>query len=170
MNYNELFIPDFEAGTLTWKTRPREHFATLNSWATWNTRYAGKIAGSNNNQGYRVVAFNSKFHTLHRILFEMAHGPIPSGMQIDHIDGAKSNNAITNLRLATNSQNAMNKGARRDNKSGHKGVCLLACGKWQASIQVDGKQTYLGIFITAPEAAAAYTTAAAIRHGQFAKA
>lgn len=45
---------------------------------------------------------------LHRLVWETFNGEIPEGMQIDHIDGNKENNALNNLRCVdakTNSNN-----------------------------------------------------------------
>lgn len=41
----------------------------------------------------------------HRIVYETFVGKIKNGLQIDHIDGNKHNNCITNLRVVTASQN-----------------------------------------------------------------
>lgn len=42
---------------------------------------------------------------LHRIIWETFNGEIPRGMEIDHIDCNKQNNALSNLRLVTHSEN-----------------------------------------------------------------
>lgn len=41
----------------------------------------------------------------HRVVWEAAHGPIPEGMQIDHLDADAGNNALSNLDLVTLQQN-----------------------------------------------------------------
>jgi len=41
----------------------------------------------------------------HRVVWEAAHGPIPDGMQIDHLDANAGNNALSNLDLVTPKQN-----------------------------------------------------------------
>lgn len=41
----------------------------------------------------------------HRIIWEVVHGPIPKGMQINHLNGIKNDNRITNLELVTEGQN-----------------------------------------------------------------
>jgi hypothetical protein len=41
----------------------------------------------------------------HRLVYEKFGGEIPKGLEIDHIDGNKHNNDITNLRAVTRSQN-----------------------------------------------------------------
>jgi hypothetical protein len=41
----------------------------------------------------------------HRVVWEVANGPIPEGMQIDHLDCDAGNNALRNLDLVTPSEN-----------------------------------------------------------------
>lgn len=53
-----------------------------------------------------------------RIIWVMHHGPIPEGMEIDHIDRDPSNNHLDNLRLVSRLQNMANSGMHRTNKSG----------------------------------------------------
>jgi hypothetical protein len=43
----------------------------------------------------------------HRVMWESVHGPIPAGMQINHINGIKGDNRIANLELVTPSENAL---------------------------------------------------------------
>lgn len=40
-----------------------------------------------------------------RYLYEQAHGPIPDGMEVDHVDGDKTNDVIENLQLLTKPEN-----------------------------------------------------------------
>lgn len=43
----------------------------------------------------------------HRIVYEAVNGRIPTGLQIDHKDGVRSNNAIRNLQAVTQAENNM---------------------------------------------------------------
>lgn len=65
----------------------------------------GRPIGYKTASGYTALAINDGRRTLrplaHRVIWEHRHGPIPDGMQINHIDGVKSNNAIDNLELVT---------------------------------------------------------------------
>jgi hypothetical protein len=69
---------------------------------------------------------------------------IPENLTIDHIDGNTYNNDISNLRLATKSQQAINRKPRRDKKSSkYIGVWQIG-GKYKWASQYKGE--YLGVF------------------------
>jgi hypothetical protein len=44
---------------------------------------------------------------VHRLVYEAYAGKIPKGLEIDHIDGDKHNNDITNLRAINRSENML---------------------------------------------------------------
>lgn len=59
--------------------------------------------------GYRCTGLSrdgkEKTFMVHRLVW-MAHvGPIPAGLQINHIDGCKTNNHLSNLEVVTNREN-----------------------------------------------------------------
>jgi len=41
----------------------------------------------------------------HKLVWMGFRGPIPNGLEIDHVDGDKSNNALTNLEPVTSGEN-----------------------------------------------------------------
>ena len=91
---------------------------------------------------------------LHRTVYERHNGPIPDGMEIDHIDRNRLNNVPTNLRAVTHSQNRANSKIRSDNTSGFVGVKWYPKNrKWGACICVKGKEFFLGLFANIREAA-----------------
>jgi HNH endonuclease len=91
----------------------------------------------------------------------------PMGRDIDHRDGDGLNNVVSNLRVATRSQNMQNRPMQKNNTSGFKGVTRFGC-KWQSQIWLNGKLLYLGRFNTTIEAAAVWNWAARKLHGEFA--
>lgn len=122
---------------------------------------AGSIAGTATKEGYVRIAINGKLHAAHRLAWVVMHGSTPSNV-IDHINGIRSDNRISNLRDVTTSENAQNqKKARADNKSsGLLGAYYVKHrGNWQSQITLNGKAKHLGIFKTAKEAHEAYLKA-----------
>lgn len=117
-----LLTPCYDTGELTWNIRQRSAFTTNLSCATWNTRYGGKRAGSVRRDGYVYVECAPKKFLAHRLIWTMAHGPIPEGMLIDHINGLRSDNRLANLRLVTIAQNNLNQRMHGHNTSGFSGV------------------------------------------------
>ena len=51
------------------------------------------------------IGFKKKNYYIHRLVHECFKGPIPDGMQINHIDSNKQNNCIDNLEVVTHSEN-----------------------------------------------------------------
>lgn len=68
-----------------------------------------KILIPSERNGYLRLNFyfnkNSHKRSLHKVLYETFIGPIPENMLIDHIDGNRANNSLTNLRLVSQSNN-----------------------------------------------------------------
>lgn len=95
---------------------------------------------------------------LHRVVYELAHGPIPAGLQIDHIDGNRSNNFLANLRLVTHQENQWNR-TKAKGYSWNK-----QCKKWKADIKLNGKKIFLGLYSSEDEARTAYLEAKKIYH------
>lgn len=171
----ELLSYDPDTGKLYWKPRPAEMFResdlrTRNhSCNQWNGRYAGKEAFTAYLHGYKQGRVLGRYASAHRVAWAIHHGEWPEG-EIDHINMERDDNRIANLRLATSSNNHMNRGRQENNTSGVKGVYWQkARGKWMAQIQVAGKQIFLGRYATKSEAHAAYCESAKKYHGEFAR-
>ena len=58
-------------------------------------------------KGYIRVRFKGKITTLHRAIWELAHGPIPEGYFIHHIDKDKTNNSIENLECVSRKEHGV---------------------------------------------------------------
>lgn len=120
----------------------------------------------NNGYGSRkdVTGHDVKMHRV--ILTRMGFKDF---LEVDHRNENTVNNRRKNLRPANKSEQSCNRGLRRDNKSGYKGVHFhKLCGKWWAYINKDGQRYNLGFFDNPKEAARAYNEAAKRLHGEFA--
>lgn len=116
----------------------------------------GSIAGHVQKDGRRRIKLNGVCYLAHRLAWFSNYGEWPNG-EIDHIDRNPDNNAISNLRIVTKSQNQWNTGIQKNNKSGFKGVYFHARDKkFIASATNFGKVNYIGRFDSAEEASEAY--------------
>lgn len=148
---------DPETGILTWKI------------ARGNRR-ADTPAGYLNPDGYIAINFNKRLIKAHRLAWLLHTRVDPADLDIDHINGIKSDNRAGNLRVATRRQNLWNKGKDRTNTSGYKGVSYHKYrDKWRASIRRYDRLVHLGYFDTPELAHMAYCKAAAELHGEFAR-
>ena len=131
----------------------------------------GQEAGHLNKSGYLEIRYLGKTIQAHRIAWYLHTGADPGTMFMDHINGNRADNCISNLRLATAAQNAQNSKKPVNAKtSKYKGVSWYPRhAKWQAQIRLNGKSTYLGYFYTEEEAFLAYCRAAEQHYGEFAR-
>ena len=108
----------------------------------------GSVAGYlDDSNGYIKVSLLGKRYYAHRLAWLYVHGEFPVN-KIDHENHDRTDNRIINIRLASDSQNAMNCSKQVNNTSGTTGVVwdkdLL---KWAARIMVNRKCLYLGVFV-----------------------
>lgn len=70
-------------------------------------RKDGKPGGSLRPDGYVRFFANSikKCVVVHRLIWEAANGPIPDGMEINHINGVRHDNRLANLEAVSPSEN-----------------------------------------------------------------
>ena len=116
-----------------------------------------------------MLHLDGEYYMEHRLAWIACHGPIPHGLTIDHINGNTGDNRISNLRLASDSENSYHRKRRSNNKTGYKGVHQRENGKYRAYITVEKQKVNLGTFETKEEAYAAYCEAARRFHGDFAR-
>lgn len=139
-------------GKLYWKIKPSRKTVL------------GSIAGTTDDDGYRVVTFRGTKFFVHRIVYLLHQGYMPEF--IDHINGNRVDNNISNLRVCTKQENSYNAKLSSRNKSGVKGVTWhSASNKWHVRLG----QVYLGIYASLTEAQAVVERYRAEFHGDFAR-
>ena len=145
------------------------HLEYRNGDLYWKVRRQGRRLGAPighiREDGYRVVSFDGRNYYAHRLVWELHHGRKP--LEIDHINGNRSDNRIENLRECDRSQNTANTPRPRLERSLPKGV--YRDGKrFRARINKRGKTYELGSYETVSEASRAYLTKAEKLFGEFA--
>ncbi len=134
-------------GEFVWLPRTVTHYAHQ----TWNTRFAGKPAGTPTPDGLQI-RIESKSYRANRLVWLYMTGAWPSDL-VDHIDGNPLNDRWINLRAASQIQNSWNRKLTCNNKSGYPGVRRPKWGKkWIAEIRHKGVHCHLGLYDTFEEA------------------
>jgi len=144
----ELLFYDQNTGVFTRKV-------ALPGWS------AGSVAGHNHHTGYTFIKVDRQSYMAHRLAWMYVYGEDPGALQIDHINGNKSDNRITNLRLATHGQNQVNV---KTNKGYY---WNKQTKKWKAQIRHKGKVIYLGLYDCPLLARIAYEDKCKELYGEF---
>jgi hypothetical protein len=176
LTLRQSLILDAESGALTWKERPVWHFANDMRWsaqeaqARWNTRYAGTAAFTTlSKAGYLTGVVDGERLFAHRVIMAMRLGSWPPET-VDHINGVRNDNRLSNLRLASRSEQSRNTSSANGSTSQYLGVSYRKDRDvWRAVIFIDGRQKYLGSFTSEIDAAKAYDVAAREHFKEFAR-
>lgn len=117
------------------------------------TATEGKVAGSVHSKlKYITITMWGCRYQAHRLAWFYIYKEWPKGV-IDHKDRNPSNNAINNLQDVTQSKNMHNAKIRTDNWTGVAGVSYMENRQcWRARINLQGKETHLGVFRTKEQA------------------
>jgi hypothetical protein len=93
----------------------------------------------------------------HRYAWSLVNGPIPDGIEIDHVCHTRLCVRPDHLRLTTRKQNSENRLRSSNNsKSGIRGVnWVSAKGKWRATVGHNGKSFHVGYYRDPSDAEAA---------------
>jgi hypothetical protein len=110
----------------------------------------GEIAGCIDNNGYRIIRISGKGYKSHRLAWLYIYGNLPFKM-IDHINGNKIDNRISNLREVSNKENQLNQNRHRLG-SLPGAIFRKKSNKWQSYINLNNKFKHLGYFNTELEA------------------
>lgn len=142
---------------------PEQAFTARTDWdgehLIWT---AGRVPS-----GYGTMRVGERTVPAHRWAWEQSHGPIPDGMEVDHICWQRSCVNPEHLRLATRSQNSAYLSGATPGRGLPRGVYRKG-RRYRAAVQSGGQFHYLGSFGTVEEASAAAQAKRAILFGEFA--
>lgn len=117
-----------------------------------NTR---KTPYTPNSHGYILINVGGRVYKAHRLAWVYVYGTLNDSDILDHINGIRSDNRITNLRIVSHRTNCGNKEANRNGKlvgtrynSRH--------NKWKAQITIESVPHHIGTFDTELDAHNAY--------------
>lgn len=142
MNYFDRLSYNPSTGSLTWAVSA----AGIRK---------GAQAGSVSRYGYRVINLGHRPYRVCRLVWFLTYGEWPNG-EIDHINGDKLDDRLSNLRVVDRAGNAQNmpSSAQANNRScGLRGVTWnKQHRRWQAKLMANKVMHHVGYFAT-PEAA-----------------
>lgn len=113
-------------------------------------RKEGWFKGSSNPSGYRYIKIGQKNYATHRLAVYLMTGEMPSGV-VDHINGVRDDNRLSNLRVCNQTVNLLNKKKVR-------GTRQLPSGNFMARVRIKGREIYIGSANTEEEAHQMYLT------------
>lgn len=136
-------------------------WASSRPWHRGDTGYAKCAAGGTGKAPLKM----------HRLVLERMLGRPLTSLEVgDHINGDPLDNRRSNLRVASLSQNGMNRN-KRYGISSYQGVGRCADGRikcWMAYVNLEGQRYYVGKYYTEEEAAWMRDQWAIVLHGEFA--
>lgn len=130
------------------------HIFTLNKNCIYKPLILKAILGKRGYYEVRLsVNYGSKIKKIHRLIAEYFI-PNPSNKsQVNHIDGNRLNNDISNLEWVNNRENSCHRFKNSNCSSKYTGVSYFKRdNKWRSQIQFKGKTTRFGMFDTEEEA------------------
>lgn len=125
---------------------------------------AGTISGGRGYDGYKKVYVDKVPYRSARLVWFYMTKEWPKQL-VDHINGDRTDDRWCNLREANFSENGQNRTVKKNSSSGYLGVYYhKSRDRWCASIQVDGKEKFLGRFKDKEDAREAYCLAKSQLH------
>lgn len=133
-----VFLYDPDTGVIRWRSNP-----------------FGRKCGRPTTNGHIQISYIGRRYMAHRIAWVYHYGTPAPGF-LDHINRAKDDNRIANLRVATTKQNGENVWIHSHNTSGRRGVRFREkTQRWEAEIKHYKRTIHLGSFPTIIDAVAA---------------
>jgi hypothetical protein len=86
---------------------------SVSNWGNVRNDHSGRVLSPKLDRGYFRVGLSNQgqrtFCQVHRLVVQEFIGPIPEGMDVDHIDHNRTNNRVENLRIVSRRENLRNK-------------------------------------------------------------
>lgn len=161
---HELFIFDFERGSLKWRHPGNNHAKLVDA-------EAGYYRTTERGKKYRMITINKTPFYRSRLMYLAFYGEWPMPM-VDHKNRDSTDDSIGNLRPANKSENAQNSWREPRLTNGITlpiGVYPISKSRrFKAQIQANKKLIYLGSYATPEEAHIAYIEKRKELFGEFA--
>ena len=133
-----------------------QNYSILSDGRVYSKRKDIFLKPYRNTKKYLCVDIYGKSERIHRLVAENFIPNPNNYIQVNHIDGNKENNDVSNLEWCNNRYNSVHY-----HKSTSPGVAITKQGKYKTKIYLNKKQVYLGTFNTLEEANNAYSIALA---------
>lgn len=108
--------------------------------------------GASSRDGYANITVEKKRRNAHRVAYELTHGPIPNGLQVDHACHNRACVNVDHLRLVTRLENQRNQSGPHTNSTTGVRNVYERRGKFIVQIRVGGKAVYFGTYSSIAEA------------------
>lgn len=133
-----------------------------------NRAKVGALVGARMANGYRATTVDGKKYLVHHLVWLWHYGTLPPiDKDVDHKNGVRDDNRVSNLRLVTRSVNLVG-GLGRKNPL-LPGVTRTPAGRFTAHIHISRKRTYIGTFDSPEEAHKAYVSRHIAEYGESSK-
>ena len=89
-----------------WGIHPKTEYFVSSFGRIRSRKFPDKFLIPGTVRGYKHFSLCGKMHKGHRLVWETFRGEIPYGMVINHLDGNKANNKLSNLQICSPKENS----------------------------------------------------------------
>lgn len=126
-------------------------FTRIGHYTRWGFKKVNRPLEKISKEGYLIISIENKRYKAHRLAMIYMGFDLTKNCEVDHIDGNRSNNKFSNLRIVNRQENMKNKSIGKNNTTGVLGVSVYG-DKYRVRISLNGKRISLGLYNTIEEA------------------